>query len=208
MNTNILNKSIEVKDELVLGYITSFKTAFSKTAKSILDIGRVVVEAKNKLSKDQYKVFAFQIGFETTSPTLLKLIKIGERYDDLIGKVDLLPANWTTLYDIAQLPAQQFEKCVDDGLIQPNVLGKEIKPLLPSYKSDEAKATKNIPNGSDQETTGQYKFTVILGGYPDQATVQKLKKIIDECKSIKSAEVELSTLEEFFASDVVDAQAA
>lgn len=208
MNTNILNTSIEVKDELVLGYITSFKTAFSKTAKSILDIGRVVVEAKNKLSKDQYKVFAFQIGFETTSPTLLKLIKIGERYDDLITRVDLLPASWTTLYDIAQLPAEQFEKCVDDGLIQPNVLGKEIKPLLPSYKSGEAKAAKNIPNGSDQGSTGQYKFTVILGGYPDQATVQKLKKIIDECKSIKLAEVELSTLEEFFAPEVIDAQAA
>lgn len=208
MNTNILNSSIEVKDELVLGYITSFKTAFSKTAKSILDIGRVVVEAKNKLSKDQYKVFAFQIGFETTSPTLLKLIKIGERYDDLIVKVDLLPANWTTLYDIAQLPAEQFEKCVDDGLIQPNVLGKEIKPLLPNYKSGEAKFAKNIPNGSDQGSTGQYKFTVILGGYPDQATVQKLKRIIDECKSIKSAEIELSTLEEFFTLDCIDAQAA
>lgn len=208
MNTNILNKTIEVKDEQVLGYITSFKTAFSKTAKSILDIGRIVVEAKNKLSKDQYKVFAFQIGFETTSPTLLKLIKIGERYDDLIVKVDLLPANWTTLYDIAQLPAEQFEKCVDDGLIQPNVLGKEIKPLLPNYKSSEAKVAKNIPNGIGQEPTGQYKFTVILGSYPDQATVQKLKRIIDECKSIKSAEVELSTLEEFFALDVIDAQAA
>ena len=208
MNTNILNKLPEVKDQVVLGYITSFKTAFSKTAKSILDIGRIVIEAKKELSQDQYKLFAFQIGFETTSPTLLKLIKIGERYDDLIAKVDLLPANWTTLYDIAQLPADQFEKCVDEGLIKPHVLGKQIKPLLPNYKGAEPKNAKNLPNGSDQGSTGQYKFTVTLGGYPDQATVQKLKRIIDECKSIKSAEVELSTLEEFLAPDVVDAQAA
>ncbi len=208
MNTITLNLKNLVTESATEGYIASFKAAFSKTAKSVLEIGRIVYQAKSNLKSEQYELFAIQIGFKSSSSTLQKLITIGSKYDLLIENVELLPANWTTLYDIAQLPTDKFEQCVDQGLIQPNLKGKEIKPLLPNYNPSKQKLIKTSIPYRSESSSSQYKLALFLGSSPDQETVEKLKKIIKECKTIKFAELDISTLEEFLQPEIIEAQVA
>ena len=209
MNAISLNTNELTTESATEAYINSFKAAFSKTAKSVLEIGKIVYEAKLNLKEEQFDLFALKVGFKSGTSTIIKLLAIGSKYDFLIERIDLLPASWTTLYDIAQLPVDQFEKCVDEGVIKPNLKGKDIKPFLPNYNPSKPKSSSSVPNGNNKTGgAGEYKFVVTLAGFPDEATVKKLKKIIDECKSIQSVAVDMSTLEEFFTPETIEAEVA
>lgn len=201
VNTSNTNKPVITNQE-VIGYADTFKTYFIKTAENILEMAKVVATAKFKLGSNQFREFAYLIGFDPSSSTLKKLQAIGKNYDVLSKNITALPANWTTLYEIAQLPEDKFIAALDKGVINPNVLGRDIKALSDNPKTTSPKA----PNGTKEDSSSGYRFTVRLSSSPDKKTVDKLRKIIAECKSIKTAEVEFTSLEEFLTPDVIDAE--
>jgi hypothetical protein len=202
-NTKNTNKPIITNQEAI-GYADKFNTFFIKTAENILEMAQVAFIAKTKLGSNQFRDFSYLIGFDPTSSTLKKLLAIGKNYDVLSKNITALPANWTTLYEIAQLPEDKFIAAVEKGVITPNVLGRDIKAL-----SDNPKATNpKAPYGTKEESSSGYRFTVRLSASPDKKTVDKLRKIIAECKEIKSAEVEFTSLEEFLTPEVIEAEIA
>jgi hypothetical protein len=210
MNSNIVNtlesKKLVISNPEVLGYAETFKTYFIKTAENILEMANVVFTAKTKLGGNQFREFSYLIGFDPSSSTLKKLQTIGKNYGVLSKNITSLPANWTTLYEIAQLPEDKFNIAIDAGVINPNVMGKDVKALsgvTSPAKSGESK----VPSGTKDESTSGYRLTISLSTSPDRKTVDKLRKIIAECKSIKSAEVEFSSLEEFLKPEVIEAEA-
>lgn len=168
-------------------------------------MAKVTYDAKLKLGSNQYRDFCYLIGFDPSSSSLRKLQAIGKNYPTLKAQVSSLPSNWTTLYEIAQLPDAKFDELVEKGLIKPNVLGKEIKALTdPNFGK---KGTSGAgQNGAALDKSTGYTITVSLSSSPDKKTVEKLRKIIAECKSIKSAEVECSSLEEFLKPEVIEAE--
>lgn len=210
MNSNIVNtlesKKLVISNPEVLGYAESFKTYFIKTAENILEMANVVFTAKTKLGDNQFREFSYLIGFDPSSSTIKKLQKIGKNYGVLSKNITSLPANWTTLYEIAQLPEDKFNTAIDAGVINPNVMGKDVKALsgvTSPAKSGESK----VPSGTKDESTSGYRLTISLSTSPDRKTVDKLRKIIAECKLIQSAEVDFSSLEEFLKPEVIEAEA-
>lgn len=204
VNTTELNKPVITNPE-VIGYANTFKSFFIKTAENVLEMARVVSNAKTKLGSNQFREFSYLIGFDPSSSTLKKLQAIGKNYDVLSKNITALPANWTTLYEIAQLPEDKFIAAVDKGVINPNVMGRDVKALTEPANSSKSGASK-VPSGTKEDTTSGYRLTVRLSSSPDKKTVDKLRKIIAECKTIKSAEVECSSLEEFLKPEVIEAE--
>lgn len=204
VNTTQSNKPVITNTE-VIGYADTFKTYFIKTAENILEMARVAFTAKTKLGSNQFREFAYLIGFDPSSSTLKKLQAIGKNYDALSKNITALPANWTTLYEIAQLPEDKFNAAIEKGAINPNVLGKDVKALSDNANSSKSTSPK-VPSGTSEDTASGYRLTVRLSTSPDKKTVDKLRKIIAECKSIKSAEVEFSSLEEFLTPEVIEAE--
>ena len=211
MNSNIVNtqqpNELVINSPEVIGYADTFKTYFIKTAENILEMAKVVFNAKEKLGKNQFRQFTYLIGFDPTSSTLKKLQAIGKNYEVLSKNISALPANWTTLYEIAQLPEDKFIAAIDKGVITPNVLGKDVKALSENANAPKASGSK-APNGTNEDKASGYRLTVRLSSSPDKKTIDKLRKIIAECKLIQSAEVEFSSLEEFLKPDVIEAVAA
>lgn len=203
VNTTQSNKPVITNTE-VIGYADTFKTYFIKTAENILEMAKVAFTAKTKLGSNQFREFSYLIGFDPSSSTLKKLQVIGKNYDALSKNITVLPANWTTLYEIAQLPEDKFNAAIDKGVINPNVLGRDVKALSDNNPKP---ASSKAPNGTSEDTSSGYRLTVRLSTSPDKKTVDKLRKIIAECKSIKSAEVEFSSLEEFLKPEVIEAEA-
>ena len=210
MNSNIVNtqqpNELVINSPEVIGYADTFKTYFIKTAENILEMAKVVFNAKEKLGKNQFRQFTYLIGFDPTSSTLKKLQAIGKNYEVLSKNISALPANWTTLYEIAQLPEDKFIAAIDKGVITPNVLGKDVKALSENANAPKASGSK-APNGTNEDKTSGYRLTVRLSSSPDKKTIDKLRKIIAECKLIQSAEVEFSSLEEFLKPEVIEAEA-
>ena len=210
MNSNIVNTQQPTESVInspeVIGYADTFKTYFIKTAENILEMAKVVFTAKEKLGKNQFRQFTYLIGFDPTSSTLKKLQAIGKNYEVLSKNISALPANWTTLYEIVQLPEDKFIAAIDKGVITPNVLGKDVKALSENANAPKVSGSK-APNGTNEDKTSGYRLTVRLSSSPDKKTIDKLRKIIAECKLIQSAEVEFSSLEEFLKPEVIEAEA-
>ena len=194
MNTEIINNQTSLNsDSSVVQLATDFKNYFVKSADNILEMARVVTQAYQDLKGQRYKEFCHLIGFETQSSTLKKLLKIGEKYDLLKKNINALPASWTTLYQISLISSDDIVKYVDSGIINPDLKAKDLKV---STSVIQAVKNKSVPNGTVKK--GGYEFKVVLSKEPSEQVTLKIQKILNECKRLESAEVEIgSSLEEF-----------
>lgn len=199
MNAIINNttKSFIASEETVV-LVEKFQTHARKTAESILEMGKIVFQAK-KLADYEFSFFCVSIGFDRSSPTIRKFEKIGEKYDLLISKSKSLPSSWTTIYDVAVLGNEVIEDYVNNGSINQATSAKELKTLLGKNKVVEEKATKpkdetkNVPNG----TIDGYSFITKFDVAPNPETVKKLRKILKELEAL-NVEIQLATsLEDF-----------
>jgi hypothetical protein len=98
---------------------------------------RVVYEAKQALSKDDYLEFCNGIWHKSEDSTVRKYLAIGARYHDFIAHANLLPNSWTSIYLITQIPSETFEALVLSGNSLASMSGKEIDSLKSIGKSDQ-----------------------------------------------------------------------
>jgi len=135
---------IETDEGLVMTHFVTARERFYseysqfavKTAQSTVEMCRVVYEAKKSLDKSEYASFLQDIGRKTEDSTIRKYLAIGERYDDLIAYTNLLPASWTNMYEVIQLPAESFMAMVTMGESMANLTGAQIKRLKSVNTSD------------------------------------------------------------------------
>jgi hypothetical protein len=96
----------------VAKYVDRYNAQLCKSADAIISLGETLVEAKEKLNKEEFKTFLEQTALNKNKSTYSKLIKIGENAPRLRPYVNNLPQNWTTIYALSKLEADQFEKVV------------------------------------------------------------------------------------------------
>ena len=196
MNTAIiggLNLVVDTKEVIVL--VEKFNAFARKTAEGVLEMGKVVCEAK-KLKESEFHKFCEIVGMSGSSSTVQKLLKIGEKYEFLIGHAEKIPANWTTVYELAKLTEEKIEELIDRGVLSTSLLAAELNAAL--GKTPKAKSKKDaapIPNG----IFDGLGFRVLLKKSPDAAMTKKIKSLISEIEKI-DLELEVgTTLKAFFA---------
>lgn len=121
MENTVINTAFEVTT-----FVQRYTSCMSKSSQSTLELAAVVSDAKINLSKEQFKEFCTAIGYETSSATISKMVKIGEKYDVLKPHTDKLPASWTTLYYIAQQPDDVIKADIESSFINPLMTGKDL----------------------------------------------------------------------------------
>ena len=134
---------ITAREQLVSDY-----TLFAvKTAQSTVEMCRVVFEAKEELSNDEFSNFCIDIGRKKTDPTIRKYLAIGAAYDRLIQYADKLPNSWTSIYTITQIPSETFNALAQVGESFAKLSGNQIKALVEinsvSKKSPSTDATSS-----------------------------------------------------------------
>ena len=111
-------------------YVEEFKRGVEKTARATLDTCRVVYEASRMLDSYQFQNFCKEIGYRDNSSTIRKFIAIGKVYPRFIQYADQLPSGWTTIYQITQIPADDFERYLKNGKRLDQLKGKRLQGLL------------------------------------------------------------------------------
>ncbi len=207
MKTNVINSTYQntMDNGLVSALARTFTSHFQKSAKNILEMSKVAHEAKTKLTKSQFREFAFQIGFSESSATLKKLQVIGEKYELFTKNVNYLPPNWTSLYLLTQLADDKFSYAIDKGLITQDLKGKEIRDLLGKTQTNASKK-EQVPNRNNTINQDGYRFIVKLSSFPNKKILEKIGRIIKECQSIETAEVDCGDLREFLEPNVIEAE--
>ena len=123
-----------------------------KTAQSTVEMCRVVFEAKEELSNDEFSNFCIDIGRKKTDPTIRKFLAIGAAYERLIQYADKLPNSWTSIYTLTQIPSETFNVLGQVGESFAKLSGKQIKALV-EINTDNKKAPSTDVTASEDTTS-------------------------------------------------------
>ena len=122
-----------------------------KTAQSTVEMCRVVFEAKQELSRDEFSNFCTDIGQKGEDSTIRKYLAIGAAYERLIQYADKLPTSWTSIYTITQIPSDTFNALAQVGESFAKLSGNQIKALV-EINSDGKKAPSTDATSSAKTT--------------------------------------------------------
>lgn len=111
-------------------YVAEFKRGVEKTARATLETGRVVYEASRMLDSYQFQNFCKDVGYRDNSSTIRKFIAIGKVYPRFIQYADQLPSAWTAIYQITQIPADEFDEYLKRGYRLDQLKGKRLQSLV------------------------------------------------------------------------------
>jgi hypothetical protein len=139
-------------------YVVEFKKGVEKTARATLEMCRVVYEAHKSLDNYEFANFCREIGLKDWSSTVRKFIAIGKVYPRFIQYADQLPASWTSIYLITQIPADTFNECLERAYPLKNLKGRELADLLNSTKEI---SSLDAPLSYDK-TNGGYLFGKVM----------------------------------------------
>ena len=103
-------------------YVSNFKGSEARSAREILAMGRTIYEAEKSLNSAEFAAFCKDIGYNDYSSVIRKFVVIGKIQPRLIAHAEILPASWSSIYLLTQIPAQTFE-----NMLQMQRSFKELK---------------------------------------------------------------------------------
>ena len=135
MSSSNVNSQVVVHyDSIIKESVAEFNKYAKKSVESVLEMGRVVYQAKTLLeqggNKEGFSEFCEHIGFKSGSSTIKKYICIGKSYAHLVTGMANLPNNWTTIYQISQMDPVRFGELIANGEISPSLTGAGLKKLV------------------------------------------------------------------------------
>lgn len=135
--------------QTVSTYIQQFNQFARKSTDSVLEMAKIVAEAKTQLSKTEFPEFCAGIGFDKGDAFISKMKKIGERYEQFKPNAAKLPIAWTTLYRLAGLPVEVFFAGIESGQIHAQMTARELEQIAPMARSNQPASAENPRSEAD-----------------------------------------------------------
>ena len=108
----------------VAHYVDRYRGFARQTADGIIGLAMTLVEAEEKLSTAEFKIFCELVGIPKGGPIYKKFTKIGEAATRFEPYMEKLPSNWTTVYKLAALPPDKFDRVAQS--LTPFITAREI----------------------------------------------------------------------------------
>lgn len=161
-------------------YVWYFKAHQRRTAIASLQMCRVVFEANKALDEPDFDEFCKNIGYKPDSSTIRKFTVVGKVYPRLIKYADQLPAAWTSIYALTQMPADEFERCIESGYRLCDLSTSEINALV-----NQTRQINNLmsPFKLDKKQNGYCVAKVFFTRTMDDLDLRLLQKAFEEMSS-------------------------
>jgi hypothetical protein len=187
INTNpklSVERAIEDDENLVKHershYVAEFKRGVEKTARATLETCRVVYEASRVLDNYQFQNFCTEVGYRDGSSSIRKFIAIGKVYPRFIQYADQLPSAWTAIYQITQIPADDFDAYIKHGKRLDELKGKRLAELTRKTMST-ADITTPLPY--DNKAGGHVFAKVVSSKKLDDKDWRAIEKAMNEMQA-------------------------
>ena len=169
-----------------------------KTAQSTVEMCRVVFEAKEELSREEFSEFCTDIGHKGEDSTIRKYLAIGAAYERLIQYADKLPNSWTSIYTITQIPSETFNSLAQVGESFAKLSGNQIKALV-EINTD----SKNAPS-TDTTSTAETTIEVPSSAATTTSSTEDSQKSLESNSETSSEVVDVMTAKTEEISSGVD----
>ena len=176
----------DIVDQKTHEIANRFNAYKRKTAENIIEMGRIVIEAKNR-SKSEFEDFCLLIGYDWASSTIRKLESIGSKYEYLISQSDNLPPSWTVIYDISRLNEDVIEKYIESNDICANSTGSSITKLLTQNglkTTPKQKVLSNSNTNVPNRTFSSIEFTASAIKIGCEDLLYELKLVFNQLDAI------------------------
>jgi hypothetical protein len=116
--------SVEVSP-LCIELVDQYKKFGRRSAENIIELAKTVRQAKN-LPGEEYYIFCGRVGLDPAGSTVRKLLVIADnatRFGPFVGR---MPNQWTTIYQLAKLEIDRFERVTKAGAFAPWMTAKQV----------------------------------------------------------------------------------
>ena len=169
-STVVINSQVEK-------FATQYRLCIQKTAIAILELAKVVGDAKRELSKELFVEFREAIGANASKDTYIKkLLCIAKASARFTSISDRLPPSYTTLYSLSQMKDDVFKKISTDDVISPEMTARTLVNYLKMKRV--VVSAKKIRQNNHCVT-----FILDLKNIEKNTAVNVLKEIEKVCKS-------------------------
>jgi hypothetical protein len=170
-STVVINSQVEK-------FATQYHLCVQKTAIAILELAKVVGDAKRELSKELFVEFREAIGANASKDTYIKkLLCIAKASARFTSISDRLPPSYTTLYSLSQMKDDVFKKISTDNVISPEMTARTLVNYLKMKRV--VVSAKKIRQNNQCVT-----FILDLKNIEKNTAVNVLKEIEKVCKSL------------------------
>jgi hypothetical protein len=188
----------------VVEYTTLFKKAEELSAREILAMCRVVHEANKTLNSADFVDFCQRIGYKDTSSAIRKMIVIGKLQPRLIRHAEALPATWTGIYSITQIPAQEFELLMNANRSFKEMPNSKIQELVKQTRNlsqvDVSPAMLTLDERKRNMLTGTVVAKVYFSKVPDDLDWKAFEKAMREVEANLPLKIQFTgNLQELFS---------
>ena len=121
-------------------YTEKISSLKANTVENILNIGLVMKDAKNNLSKIDFDKFIQASHYKDKSSSIRKWKQIGDAYQRLNPISHMLPVVWSTIYKLSALSTDKFDYLERMQILTPTITAKEIDEKIKFKKY--AKSTR------------------------------------------------------------------
>lgn len=190
--------SVESGKPTVSDLVNRYHSIGKRSVRAILDIGILLVEAEKQveegdLAEADLNEFYERINLRRDGATAKKYKAIGKKASMLESRIELIPNNWTTMAQLAQLEKDQFDRLVQDNILHPNVTWRAIEEHF--VKPNQSAATHIGSTGAVKSEFLSFDFHLVkVDRRSDFA--RKLKSLFEEFE-IDVGEKVISTLDRF-----------
>jgi hypothetical protein len=159
---------------------------------------RVVSDAKDQLSREEFSEFCTDIGHKGEDSTIRKYLAIGAAYERLIQYADKLPNSWTSIYTITQIPSDTFNALAQVGESFAKLSGNQIKALVEI--NTESKRAPSTDVTSSAKTTSE----VVSSETPTTSSAEDTNKSLESNSETSSDVIDVVTARSEEVSTDVD----
>jgi hypothetical protein len=130
-NAEVLTKLTPNQSGKVVELVTEYRALVKASGENTLEVGKTIYVVETELNQSYKDEFYVQVGLDPKSATVRKLKTIGEKYMRFVPFVGRLPTSWTTLYGLARMTDESFQKVVAADVLSPFVTWKTIETVFP-----------------------------------------------------------------------------
>jgi len=158
----LTNPPKATSDQVAVDLQKQIKKRWNDAAEGIVEVGNLLIEAKNKLGHGRWQKFTEGLPFSDRMAEMLMKIARNPILSNP-KHVSNLPRSWATLYRMTYLPDGELEQMLENGTIKSDTtrpkIEKHIKKLNGRYKLEEMPATTRPQiKEHNKHLNGRYEF--------------------------------------------------
>jgi hypothetical protein len=124
--------------------VEKYRLFAKKSAENIIGLAETLVIAEDNLAPSNFRQFCEEVGLKQDGSTFRKLIEIGKKVSRFQPFVERMPNTWTTVYKLASLKENEFDRVTKSDLFTPFMTAVDVNLIVNGASEKKAEKHRDL----------------------------------------------------------------